>query len=442
MMRVLHLILVALLLTTGNVFAEGVLKARLKQIKQVSEIKEIKVDGFKEYYTFFFDQPIDHSNPTKGQFKQLVYLGHKTDKAPVVVELQGYGMYSTAQQELAQLLNGNQLVIEHRFFDASVPAGNIPWEYLTLKQSATDQHIILTALKENIYSNNKWISTGISKGGQTAIYHRYFYPEDVDVTVPYVAPFNLDYVDKRLDSFLSSLGVSKTGFRSVFEGNGGEGVDYVIKDFQTHCFENIKQLLPLAETDAKKKGYTFDHVNGVERALQLAILEFPFAFWQWGHSGAIIPVLEEASMKQIYETLVKVSGLDFFDDASIKRLYPFYYAALTETGMYDYKIGPFKRFLDDKTNITFEFAYPKDAPKKPFNKEQMAQMNKWLQTSAEKMMFIYGGIDPWSGTAVDLKKNDKCYKIMMSDKDHKCRIKDLDMITQQHVIEVLKEWIQ
>ena len=46
---------------------------------------------------------------------------------------------------------------------------------------------------------------GISKGGQTTIFHRYFYPADVDISVPYVAPLNLEYVDPRLDKFLNRV---------------------------------------------------------------------------------------------------------------------------------------------------------------------------------------------------------------------------------------------
>ena len=130
-------------------------------------------------------------------------MGHKNKpKAPVIVELQGYNIWSPKAGELAQLLNGNQLTIEHRFFDRSVPQGGIPWEYLTIKQAATDQHEIIQAIRKNIYPEVKWVSTGISKGGQTTIFHRYFYPEDVDVSVPYVAPLNLKYVDPRLAKFL------------------------------------------------------------------------------------------------------------------------------------------------------------------------------------------------------------------------------------------------
>ena len=78
-----------------------------------------------------------------------------------------------------------------------------PWQYLTIKQAAADHHAIIQTLKAKLYPRSKWVTTGISKGGQTTIFHRYFYPEDADVSVPYVAPLNLKEVDPRIERFLN-----------------------------------------------------------------------------------------------------------------------------------------------------------------------------------------------------------------------------------------------
>lgn len=440
-MKILLIFLLTVCVGITQLCSQSNLLVQLRSIKEISEIEKIEIAGFEEYYQFLFRQPVDHENPDKGYFNQLVCLGHKNFTSPMVVELEGYGLHSKQAGELSTLLKGNQLIIEHRFFDKSVPEGAIPWELLTLKQAATDQHQIIVAMKK-IYTENRWITTGISKGGQTTIYHRYFFPNDVDVSVPYVAPLNLDYVDKRLEKFLSDLGSERTKVHSIFDGNADDGNGYLIQDFQEYCFEHLDEMVAFASEDIRKLQYTFDHVGGIKRAMQLAILEFPFAFWQWGHSSADIPILANSSVKEAYAYLTKVSSLNFFDDSSIQKLYPFYYAALTETGMYEYNIKPFKRFLDDKENITFEFAYPKDAPKKEFNRVQLEEINRWLQTEAERMLFIYGATDPWSATAVELKKNNKCYKYIMADKDHSCRIKDFDMITREDLIDTLNEWLK
>ena len=106
------------------------------------------MDGFREYYEFWFEQPINHSDVSKGMFRQKVFLGHKKTDAPVIAELQGYQIGSGAEGELSALFEANQLTIEHRFFDQSVPEGGIPWEYLTIKQAAADHHNIIQTIRK------------------------------------------------------------------------------------------------------------------------------------------------------------------------------------------------------------------------------------------------------------------------------------------------------
>ena len=178
---------------------------RLQGIKEISDIREMEVEGFEEYYEFWFEQPVDHEDALRGTFRQRVLLGHRDFNAPVVVELEGYGVHSEQAGELTRLFETNQVVIEHRFFNHSRPEGPTPWECLTIRNAATDQHRIIQALREKVYPGTRWVSTGISKGGQTVVFHRYFYPGDVEVSVPYVAPINLDYIDPRLEKFLLSF---------------------------------------------------------------------------------------------------------------------------------------------------------------------------------------------------------------------------------------------
>lgn len=434
---------VFMLFVSLTVFAGGDIMKKLQQIPQVSDIKELKVDPFKEYYRFWFEQPVDHNDPSKGTFKQQVLLGHQKEGAPVIAELEGYAIWSEQAGELTRLLNGNQLTIEHRFFDQSVPQGDIPWEYLTIRQAADDQHEIIQAIKKNIYPDSKWVSTGISKGGQTTVYHRYFYPADVDVSVPYVAPLNLEYVDPRLEKFLDKLGAPKSNLESIFGGGATQqDCHYAVRDFQNLCFQNKGLLLSRFQALAADKKYTYQTVGGEERALDLIILEYPFAFWQWGNSCEEIPNTEVNDWDEIFAYLMKVSTPDFFEDKYIDRMRPFFYAALTETGMYDYKIKPFKKYLvNEKKDIDFSFAMPAGVEKKAFNTAQMEAINKWLQTDAEKILFVYGGIDPWYATGVDLKKNWKCRKYVRGDMSHACRIKDFDPVSREDLIDTLKEWL-
>lgn len=440
-MKRFSFILLFILTVNISLFADTPLLEKLQQITAITDIKEIKHPVFKEAYEFFYTQPIDHENPEQGTFKQYVLIGHRTFDAPVVVNLEGYYARGLQEGELSNLFKTNEVVIEHRFFNRSIPESGIPWDYLTLKQAATDQHKIIQTLRREVYPEKKWISTGISKGGQTTIYHRYFYPEDVEISVPYVAPFNLEYIDPRLEKYLSKLGATPEQ-RKFLTGNS-QLISLSISDFQRRCFENLDELRPRFTDYIESRGYTFDMVGGPERALKLVIMEYPFAFWQWGSQPGEIPDKEVDDWDSIFEYLIKISSPDFFNDKDILNIHAFYYAALTETGMYAYNIKPYKKYFkgEPENYIDFRFALPKGYEDVPFNSQQLQKINHWLQTEAENMLFIYGGIDPWSATAVDLKHNNKCKKYIKADMHHGCRIKDFEHISRNDIIETLNYWL-
>ncbi len=398
------------------------LEKELQKIPNVS-VKKIKGDTtFKEYYELYFTQPLDHNNPKAGSFKQRVLLGNRALDKPMVVELQGYNIWTDKAGELSKLLDANQLTIEHRFFKDSKP-DSLDWKYLNIKQAAADQHAIIQALK-NIYKG-KWLSTGISKGGQTTIYHRYFYPNDVDVSVPYVAPMNLSREDERINRHLKTVGDKATRDK--------------IEQFQLSCFKQKKQLIPLAKAYAEKHNYHFS--MDMDKVLDLLILEYPFAFWQWGTVSADSIPTTKATPVEMTKHLAKVADMSFFSEEGIKPLKPFFYQALTEIGMYNYDIAPFKQYLKhyDK-NLTFDHSFP-NTKLPEFNAESMQKVNNWLQSDADKMLFICGEYDPWNATSVVLKDNKKCKKYVNPKGSHRSRIKSFPDSTQREIITIIKQWL-
>jgi len=396
-------------------------------ITQLNDLPNVTVEKIKgdttyaEYYEMWFTQPIDHNNPEHGTFKQRVFLGHHDLKKPMVVEIQGYNIWHQKADELSKLIDANQLKIEHRYFNDSRP-DSLEWKYLNIKQAAADQHAVIQALK-SIYKN-KWITTGISKGGQTTIYHRYFYPNDVDVSVPYVAPMNLEREDKRIYKHLATVGSEESRSK--------------VKNFQIACFENRKQLLPLLKEHAKDKKYDFK--MGFEKALDLNILEYSFAFWQWGNTTIEDIPNSDAKAKDLFAHLAKSSPFNFFDTKGIKQQQPFFYQALTELGMYGYEVAPFKKYINYDKDLTFDFTLPEGADG-TFNPESMIAVNEWLQTKADKMLFIYGEFDTWSATQVDLKDNTKCKKFVNPKGAHGTRMKSFSPETQAEMVKTLEAWL-
>src|SRR4029079_13154058 len=156
----------------------------LKAIPGMGNVVEgtTMLEGYR-FFTMEYTQPVDHDNPSGATFKERLTLLHRDYAAPTIVYNSGYFVSTrSSRSQLTQLVNGNQLSMEYRYFSPSRPEP-ADWTKLNIKQAATDQHRITQALKARIYHDNKWLTTGASKGGMTSLFHRRFYPDDVDGTV-------------------------------------------------------------------------------------------------------------------------------------------------------------------------------------------------------------------------------------------------------------------
>jgi hypothetical protein len=425
MRKIISIICFALL--SISVIAQTELQKKLENIPGVLSVKEMSVEPYKEYFEIYFKQYIDYKDVSKGTFNQRVLLGHTGYDNPMIVEIQGYNIWTSKQGELSKLFNGNQLTIEHRFFKDSKPKGEIPWKSLTIRNSAEDQHIIIQAIRK-IYDNNKWISTGISKGGQTTIIHRYFYPNDVDVAIPYVAPHNLTREDPRINEFLNAVGTKSCRDK--------------ILAFQNLCFENLDKMMPFMDDYCEVNKYSFNDVGGKRRALELTILEYSFAFWQWGSTKEEDIPTSAKDLKLLFNHLVKKGDPGFFEDKSIEFQRPYFWAAMTEMGIYDYDITPFRKYLKDTKNVTFIHTMPKGLEDTVFDGRTVKRIYDWLQTDAASMIFIYGGLDTWGSTGVDLGSNTKCKKYVMPTGHHGTRIRTFNENMRKDIIKSIYEMIK
>ena len=192
----------------------------LSEIPNVHDIKEFRETaeyGFKEGYEFFFDQPIDHKNPATGTFQQLVRVCVRDVNIPTVVYTEGYLLSPIIQTiDLAEALGTNHIQIEHRYFGDSKVLSDTRWEYLTFEQAAADHHAIIQALKPLL--PKEWISTGVSKNGQASVVLRYYYPDDIDVTTAFCAPFPTSAVDPSLGRW-SQLESGKGDIKPVIDSH-------------------------------------------------------------------------------------------------------------------------------------------------------------------------------------------------------------------------------
>jgi len=179
---------ILLLLLAGSLSVSVWAKNLAEILKEIPELEEVTPVTANTFFTESFHvkirQPIDHQNPSAGSFLQRVFISVKNTSSPVVLVNEGYGADYGANvnyiNELCPILDASQVVVEHRYFGPSTPE-NADWSYLTVENAANDHHRVVSLLKPLL--GGKWINTGISKGGQTAMLHRVFFAGDVDVTV-------------------------------------------------------------------------------------------------------------------------------------------------------------------------------------------------------------------------------------------------------------------
>lgn len=381
---------------------------------------------FEEKYVLYLRQDLDHNNPASGAFTQRIFLSHRDFGAPVVFITEGYaagyGAHPRHLNEVASLLGANQVCVEHRYFGESVP-DTTDWQYLTIYQAATDHHEVVMLLRA-LYSG-KWVNTGISKGGQTTMYHRYFYPDDVEASVGYVCPLNFSREDRRVYTFLAEVGDPETREKVV--------------RYQQEMLKNKTLYLPeFEELAAKKK---LNYRMGLEKAYELTVLEYSFAFWQWGTTPVAdipIPAVESGEM---VKHLNQVAGINWISDEGISDMQAFFYQALTELGFYGYDIGDFKEWVSFDENPVFDFTAP-PGTHPVWNPEPMIAIDMFIRHKARNMIFIYGETDPWSSTAVELTGNSNLLKVVKAGGSHLTRISNLPEEQRNLVLDTLKGWLK
>lgn len=424
--RYAALLLFVLLSASASSFAQTVLEQKISAISAIKEIRPLEISEFSEKYVTYFTQPLDHRHPEKGSFRQRVIVSHVGFDRPTVIVTEGYGaayaLRSQYREELSKLLNANMIFVEYRYFLESTPKPK-DWQYLTAENSADDLHAITTAFK-SIYPG-KWIATGISKGGQTTLLYRTFYPDDVDISVPYVAPLCYGVEDGRHEPFLHKVSTPENRKK--------------IEDFQLEALKRKATLLPRFEKYCTEKNYSFR--APIEEIYDYSVLEYSFALWQWGTPISSIPATT-ASDDEIFSHLLAISEPGYFIADSPNA--SFFVQAARELGYYGYDVQPFKQYLSIQSSEGYlhRLMLPEELKDMPFDKTLSKKITKFLKKQDPKMIFIYGQNDPWTAAGVTWLKNKKNIHVFIQPNgSHLARINTLPEGEKKEVIELIKKWL-
>jgi hypothetical protein len=377
---------------TGTTAATDI-KDQLLSVPGMSLIEEKAYPGYR-FFVLNYTQPVDHRKPSQGTFQQRITVLDKDVSRPTVFYTGGYNVSTNpGRREPTQIVDGNQVSMEYRFFTPSRPAP-ADWTKLDIWQAATDQHRIFKALKK-IYPK-KWISTGGSKGGMTATYYERFHPRDMDGVVAYVAPNDVvNDEDSAYDRFFATVGTKECRDR--------------LNAVQREALVRREPLEKKYAAYAAENGLTFDTVGSLDRAYEAVVLDYVWGFWQYSllsDCDSIPADAKNATDDEIWTSIDTISGFSFYADQGLSPYTPYYYQAGTQLG------APTIRFPHiEKQYIRYGYQPPRNFVPRSipmrFQPFVMRDVDTWVKHNARRMLFVYGENDPWGAEPFRLGKGAK-----------------------------------
>jgi hypothetical protein len=386
------------------------IKDRVLAIPGMRLIGEKPYPGYR-FFTLGYRQPVDHRDPSQGTFEQRLTLLHKDTGRPTVFHTSGYSLYtSLLRTEPTQLIDGNEVSLEHRFFSQSRPEHS-DWSTMTIRQAADDQHRLFTALKK-IY-RKKWISTGSSKGGMTAVFYERFHPRDMDGVVAYVSPNDVDdEEDSAYDRFFARVGTKECRDK--------------LSRVQREALLRREPMERRLNDWAAANRAGFKTLGSLSQAFEVAVRDLAWNYWQSrSREGcAWIPDPATASDDELYDAVSWISQFSTLTDKGLTDYRPYYYQAGTELGSPDFAV-PHLRGLTRYERPSPRAYVPRDIPMS-FKPGVMKDIDRWVRGHARQMLFVNGEYDPWSAEPFRLGEDAEDSHVLTAPKgDHSAQIRNL-----------------
>ena len=401
--------------------------AVLAQLRAIDGLEVSVVTTENAGYARFdlgFSQPLFHDDADGVTFTQRAVLHHISSDVPMVFASTGYSLFDlfdeTYQDLLTEptvLLGANQLLVEHRFFGTSRPDdSNMDWNALTVEAAATDHHHIIEAIRAVYLS--RWIGTGVSKGGMTQLFQEYYYPNDLDGAVAYVAPILTDYPDLR--------------FSHHFDQFDGVSCFDAVKSFQVDAIERTDELVAALSAE---EGAIDDESELKSRVLGAAMV-YEWEFWQYfGHIFCdLVPPVGSNTSDVLTALWVWSGEVEPFDAEIFYQLEPVFYQDQRELGYPHDRIHHLEDALAEQGAVYAVFdpavAWGEDLPWKDqipvYSNTLMVAVLDELAHSASDIIAIYGEYDPWTGGPIVLDSLLNSHVFIAPQASHEASFASLD----------------
>lgn len=222
-------------------------------------------------YIIYYNQPLEHAKPDGPHFHLRATMTVFNDADPTTainhVYCGGYAISTDlpdsifalgkkyCAMEIAHRYHANYISIEYRYFQYSSP--DACWtnlDPLRSDEAAADFHHFFDALKKVL--KGKWVMSGVSKGGITTLLQHHFYPNDMDVYVPYSAPFFDSDRDLEMQKYWYNNGWNKY-YRDIFSAVRENGIDRFSTIYPIYDKMNTGNNTAKEHTDSVLVGYLY-----------------------------------------------------------------------------------------------------------------------------------------------------------------------------------------
>jgi hypothetical protein len=267
-----------------------------------------------------------------------------------------------------------------------------------------------------------WVSTGHSKGGMTSLYHERFFPDDVDAVIAYVTPI--------------SFGAPDIGYRPWLADIGDATCRDDIRAVQRQAAEQLAGIVDILEDEGSGASRA-----ALENYAKNAISTYEWGFWQFygvcdgTFDGVVIGTPEDA---------ISMFGISTFGVAEVYREFDAYtYQSRFQLGFPDQT----SHHLDDLFGTIDVYALDDVIGRGPWAVEPaydggaaMQDVASFVDAQGERLLFVYGSFDPWSGGALDPGGATDSFKLVAPAANHGAYIASLTTDDQAVALDALQRW--
>jgi hypothetical protein len=261
----------------------------------------------------------------------------------------------------------------------------------------------------------------------TSVYHRRFYPGDVDGVVAYVAPDDVvNPADRAYDKFFGAVGT--------------ESCRAALDDVQREALRRRDRLVAWLQADAAANGWTFSaSIGTADRSFEMTVLDTVLAFWQYSTAAdcATVPA-GTATDEQLYDWIDAVAGWGFYTDQGLEPYWPYFYQAASQLGWPTLRFEHLRGLRHYPGLYTANSSLPAEL-RRPHNPVPMIDVDLWVRTAAERMLFIYGENDPWSAERFTPSKRDSALYVAPG-ANHGANISQLTAADAAAATAALRRW--